>query len=105
MLPECIPPRSWYPWQVRQVIILLLLTGNSLGRTILTNGSRACRQTVQRWWRRFLDCFPAYSFYLRAHFPSLGRKAEFADFWTSCLASMPLSTVMRLFHDEGLPVP
>ncbi len=105
MLPECIPPRSWYLWQVRQVIFLLLLAGNSVGSTVASNGSRACRQTVQRWWRRFQDYDPVYSFHLRAHFPWLGRNAEFADFWTNCLDFIPLSTVMRLLHWEEVPVP
>lgn len=105
MLPECLPARSWYLWQVRQITFLLLLAGNSIGRTISANGSRACRQTVQRWWRRFQDGSPLYSFHLRAHFPRLGRHDGFTDFWTNCLAFMPLSTVMRLLHEENVPVP
>jgi hypothetical protein len=104
-LPECIPPRSWYLWEVRQIIFLLLLAGNSVGRTVALGGSRACRQTVQRWWRRFQECAPVYSFHLRAHFPWLGRHAGFTDFWKSCLNSLSLSTVMRLLHGEGLCVP
>ena len=52
MLPECIPPRSWYLWQVRQVVFLLLLTGNSLNATVASNGSLAGRQTIQRWFLR-----------------------------------------------------
>jgi hypothetical protein len=104
-LPECIPPRSWYLWQTRQVIFLLLLAGNSVGKTVALNGSRACRRTIQRWWRRFQDCSPVYSFHLRAHFPWLGRHAGFNDFWTICLDSIPLSTVMRLIHEEGVLVP
>lgn len=51
VLPECIPPRSWYLWEVRQVIFLLLLAANSLGRTHASNGSRASRKTIKRWWR------------------------------------------------------
>jgi hypothetical protein len=105
VLPECIPPRSWYLWEVRQIIFLLLMANNSVSRTIASNGSRACRQTVQRWWRRFQDCFPDYSFHLRNHFSWLGRYAEFTDFWTKCLASMPLSTAMRLLHDDRCSVP
>jgi hypothetical protein len=35
----------------------------------------------------------------------LGRHTEFTDFWTKCLASMPLSTVMRLIHEAGCSVP
>lgn len=103
VLPECIPPRSWYLWKVRQIVFLLLLAGNSVGRTVAESGVR--RQTVQRWWRRFLDCYSDYSFHLRNHFPWLGRQTEFTAFWTKCLASMPLSTAMRLLHEEGRFVP
>jgi transposase-like protein len=105
VLPECIPPRSWYLWEVRHIVFLLLLAGNSVGRTVAKNGSRACRQTVQRWWRRFLDCFSDYSFHLRNHFPWLGRHAEFTGFWTNCLASIPLSTAMRILNDDSCTVP
>jgi len=105
VLPECIPPRSWYLWKVRQIIFLLLLSGNSVGRTVAANGSRICRQTVQRWWRRFLECFSDYSFSLRNHFPWLGRHTKFTVFWTQYLASMPLSTAMRLLHEAGCSVP
>jgi len=105
MLPECIPPRSWYLWQVRQVVFLLLLKGNSLNATVASNGSLAGRQTIQRWWQRFLDCSPLYCFQLRANLPWLGRHADFADFWRRCFDSTPLSTVMRLLNEEGVPVP
>jgi len=27
VLPECLPPRSWYLWKVRQIILLSLLSG------------------------------------------------------------------------------
>jgi hypothetical protein len=38
---------------VRQVIFLLLLAGNPIGRTLASNGSRASRTTIKRWWLRF----------------------------------------------------
>lgn len=105
MLPECIPPRSWYPWKVRQVIFLLLLAGNSIGRTHALSGSRACRKTIKRWWWRFHDCFPVYSFHLRLRFPCLGRHAGFTDFWNILLGLRPLSSAMCLLHHEGVAVP
>jgi hypothetical protein len=90
---------------VRQIIFLLLLAGNSVGRTVALNGSRVRRQTVRRWWRRFQDCYSDYSFHLQNHFPWLGRHIKFTDFWMKCLASMPLSTAMRLLHEAGCSVP
>ena len=103
VLPECIPPRSWYLWKVRQIVFLLLLAGNSVGRTVAGSGVR--RQTVQRWWRRFLDGFSDYSFNLRNHFLWLGRYTDFTAFWTKFFASMPLSMAMRIIHEAGRSVP
>jgi hypothetical protein len=105
VLPECIPPRSWYLWEVRQVILLLLLVGNSIGRTHASNCSRACRKTIERWWRRFRDCFPTFSSHLRPHFPCLGRHAGFTDFWRSFLGLRTLSQAMCLLHQEKVTVP
>lgn len=105
VLPECIPPRSWYLWEVRQVIFLLLLAGESIGRTIASNGSRASRTTIKRWWQRFNSGFQKFSFQLLHHFPCLGRHSGFTKFWTACLALRPLSSAMRLLHEEGVLVP
>lgn len=105
VLPECIPPRSWYLWEVRQVIFLLLLAGNSIGRTHASNGSRACRKTIKRWWRRLHDCHHIHSFHLRLRFPCLGRHAEFTGFWRTLLGLRPLSQAMYLLHQEEVPVP
>jgi hypothetical protein len=88
---------------VRQIVFLLLLAGNSVGRTVTESGVR--RQTVQRWWRRFLDCFSDYSFHLRNHFLWLGRHTDFTAFWTKFFASMPLSMAMRIIHEAGRSVP
>lgn len=103
VLPECMPPRSWYLWKVRQIVFLLLLAGNSVGRTVTESGVR--RQTVQRWWCRFQDSFLDYAFHLRNHIPWLGRHTEFTNFWAECLATMPLSKAMRLLHEAGCTVP
>lgn len=105
VLPECIPPRSWYLWKVRQVIFLLLLAGESIGRTLASNGSRVSRTTIKRWWSCFNDSFQIFSCHLLTHFPCLGRHAGFIKFWTALLALRPLSSAMRLLHEEGVPVP
>ena len=105
VLPECIPPRSWYLWEVRQVIFLLLLAGNSIGRTLASNGSRASRTTIKRWWLRFNHSFLSFSIHLLPHFPCIGRHAGFSGFWKACLDLRPLSSAMRLLHEEGVSVP
>lgn len=93
------------PWEVRQVIFLLLLAGNSIGRTHALNGSRVCRKTIERWWRRFRDCFPTFSSNLRPYFPCLGRYAGFTAFWQTLLGLRPLSQAMCLLHREKVTVP
>jgi hypothetical protein len=35
----------------------------------------------------------------------LGRHAGFSEFWKTCLALHPLSSAMRLLHEEGVSVP
>jgi len=105
VLPECIPSRSWYPWEVRQIIFLLLLAGNSINRAKAQNGSKACRQTICRWWRQFRECFPLYSFHLLTYFPWLGRYPGFTDFWRSCLDRMALSRCMFILNGEEAHVP
>ena len=105
VLPECIPPRSWYPWEVRQIILLLLLADTSINRTKAKNGSRACRQTICRWWRQFRECFSLYSFHLLTYFPWLGRYPKFTEFWRACLNKMALSRCMFILSKEGVCVP
>lgn len=105
MLPECIPPRSWYPWEVRQAIFLLLLAGNSLRRTDALNGSRVSRKTIKRWWRRLGDRHSILSLNLLPYFPCLGRHAGFTAFWRALLALRPLSSAMTLLHAEMVAVP
>ena len=108
VLPECLPPRSWYLWKVRQIIFLCLLSGTSIRQTI----ARHCEiadsphgTTVKRWWKGFKAGFSLYSFTLRNHLPSLGRQERFGDFWTEVLAKFSLASVMRLLHAEGICVP
>ena len=105
VLPECIPPRSWYLWKVRQVIFLFLLAGESISHTLASNGSRVSRTTIKRWWQSFKNRFQIFSFYLLIHFPCMGRHAGFTKFWTALLAMRPLSSAMRLLNDEGVSVP
>ncbi len=105
MLPECIPPRSWYLWEVRQVIFLLLLAGNSLCSTAASNGSRISRTTIKRWWQRLHDRHCVLSLNLLPRFPCLGRHADFTGFWQALLALRPLSSAMALLHAQEVVVP
>lgn len=105
VLPECIPPRSWFLWKTRQVIFLLLLAGNSLDRTHASNGSPVSRDSIKRWWRHFRSEFSTYSFHLLTFFPCLGRHPELSDFWRTLLGLRSLSSAMLMLHQEGVVVP
>lgn len=108
VLPECLPPRSWYLWKVRQIILTSLLSGNSMRSTIARYGSTADTpdgRTIRRWWKRLKCGFAEQSFHLRNHFPWLGRHADFVDFWNTLLSQQPLASVMRLLHLESVLVP
>lgn len=110
VLPECIPPRSWYLWKVRQAILLHLLAGNSIRsagtcKTENSNPARPVINTIKRWWNRFKDNFVPYSSSFRAMFPCMGRHPGFTEFWKALLILRPLSSAMRLLHEEGVSVP
>ena len=110
VLPECIPPRSWYLSRVRQAILLHLLAGNSIRSAVTcktenSNPTKPACNTIKRWWNRFKDSFALYSSSLCAMFPCLGRYAGFKEFWKVLFALRPLSSAMRLLHDEGIYIP
>ena len=107
VLPECLPPRSWYLWKVRQIIFLSLIVGTSMRRTVAQYGSNSDaphETTIKRWWKRFQANFVEYSFHLRNHFSWLGRQS-FTAFWITLLQRHSLSSVMCLLACEGVTVP
>lgn len=110
VLPECIPPRSWYLWRVRQAILLHLLAGNSIRSAVTceaenSNPVKPTCNTIKRWWNSFKGNFEQYSSVLRAMFPCLGRHTGFTEFWKALFALRPLSSAMRLLHWEGVSIP
>ena len=103
VLPEFIPPNRWYPWDVQQAALLLLLVGESC--RAVENKITPSRHTIRRWFNRFREQFSFHKDTLCNHFAELGRAANFTEFWLSCLNAMPLSKAMRLCHASGVPVP
>jgi transposase-like protein len=103
VLPECIPPRRWYLWEVQQVALLLILSGKSFyaaAKEIIPS-----RYTIARWTTRFKEQLHLHKDVLCNHFVELGRVVGFTDFWQACLKQIPLSSAMRLCHVAGVPVP
>ena len=103
VLPECIPPRRWYPWEVQQAILLLFLLGHSAYE--IAKESIPSYKTITRWFQRFQDQFRLHRDTLCSHFGALARTSSFADFWIVCFKQMTLGAAMRLCHVAGVPVP
>jgi transposase-like protein len=103
VLPECIPPHRWYLWEVQQLALLLWLTGKSF--YAVAKKTVPSRQTIKRWADRLQEQFHLHKDALCNLFVDLGRTPGFADFWSTCLNKIPLSSAMRLCHVSGVIIP
>ncbi len=103
VLPECIPPKRWYLWNIQQIAIALVLAGKSLAA--IAKEITPSRYTVNRWLIRFKERLRFHKDVLCQHFINLGRTNNFADFWSSCLKKILLSQAMRLCHVAGVNIP
>lgn len=103
VLPECIPPRRWYLWDVQQATLLLVLNGHS-ARSIAAE-LLPSRHTVKRWYQHLYARFATHSSHLRSRYSELGYHSTFESFWQICLTQYQLSKVMRYLNNIGLPVP
>ena len=105
VLPEYIPPKRWYHWVIQEVVLRLLLSGNTYNDVLNSLCSlNVNRQgfvepsvsTLHRWWSRFKSDYSNNRFCLCNNFPSLGTTNELSTFWLSCLEKMRLSSAMAL---------
>jgi len=102
-LPECIPPRRWYLWQLQETLILLLLQGQSfkaVSRLFLP-----ARSTLRRWWNRLKCQFHVHRDALLGRWSEFGKFSEFCPFWLVCLDKAPLSEAMLIISQYGQTVP
>lgn len=102
-LPECLPPRRWYLWEVQQTALMRTLKGKSFNAVarVLTPS----RDTIRCWIARFREQFHVHKDVLCSHFMVLGQAIDFADFWHACLGNLSLAQAMRLCHVAGVPIP
>ena len=103
VLPECIPPRRWYLWDMQAMVLLLCLAGTSasaVAKEVLPS-----RQTVRRWFKHFQAQYRLHRDVLCGHFVELGRFSGLSGFWQAALKTVPLSTAMRLCHVAGVAIP
>ncbi len=103
VLPECIPPRRWYPWEVQQSIFLLFLLGHSAYE--IAKESKPSYSTITRWFHRFKEQFRLHRDTLCGLFGELTRTSCLASFWTSCFELITLGSAMRLCHVSGVAIP
>lgn len=103
VLPECIPPRRWYLWDIQQAALFLCLGGKSIcatARELLPS-----RQTISRWMIRFKEHFLFHKDVLSSHFIQLGRACTMVDYWQIAFEKITLAQAMRLCHVAGVIIP
>ncbi len=103
VLPECIPPRRWYLWDIQQAVLQLLLAGHPLPSTKPARHPGIA--TIRHWWNWFQESFLCHADALRSRFPEFGRLVGFYEFWKTCLTKMSLSEAMYWLHKSGLSIP
>jgi len=103
VLPECIPPRRWYMWDIQQAVLLLCLSGKSL--YAVAKEVAPSRPTIARWLARFKEQFRLHKDTLCNHVVELGRTIDFSDFWSTCFKQLSLGAAMRLCHVSGVHIP
>jgi Domain of unknown function (DUF6431) len=102
-LPECVPPRRWYLWQVQQAALVLMLSASSL--LAASTQLVPSRKTLRRWRLQLKARFEEHAFCLRGRSPELGRATGFASFWQACLERIPLSRAMIWVQQHGVVMP
>lgn len=103
VLPECIPPRRWYPWCIQQACLLLILGNKSLRQ--VEKQTLPSRWTIGRWINRLKEQFGLYSFHLKSCFSELGYCNLFERFWKNCLDKISLAKAMLILNNMGVAIP
>lgn len=101
-LPACIAPRRWFDWFMQQLVLLMLLSGNSV--RLCSHCSGRARSTVRRW-RDWLGVRgDTFTFWLRSRFPELGRHPDHDSFWQHVMHTMTLMQAMA-WCERSMDVP
>lgn len=102
-LPECIPPRRWYPWINQQWCLWFLLIGYSINQvdSILP----MARSTIVRWKNWLDDSFNLSHRRLKNNFPDFGYFENKTTFWTKWLEKYSLSHAMITLNNQQVIVP
>lgn len=104
ILPECIPPRRWYPWCIQQAVLLACLLGKSFNE--ISKTQIPGRSTCKRWYTWLQTRWLDFADVLRSMYGEwLGRYPEFESFWLACFKKIALSKVMWYCQQRGVIVP
>jgi transposase-like protein len=103
VLPECIPPRRWYLWDVQQAALLSILLGKRF--RALSQSIEPAKSTLRRWRKRFEECFQVQRDALCAECNALSRFLDFNEFWIACLDRFSLSKAMLICHEARVSIP
>ena len=105
-LPECLPPRRWYPWETQEQVLKLAIAGNSINTT--NKQVKPCRDTINRWLSRFetLRCDYKEHWLSWYNESKLGYVVNtFVEFWQTLLQKNSLAKSMCYLHDRGVAIP
>jgi len=107
VLPECIPPRRWYLWEVQQAVIQDWLAGHRW--YVISQKLKVARSTCRRWIQHLQDNFLPHADTLKNVAGSLGEHLvhcfEVKSFWQRCFTQVGLSRAMLLCHQAGVDIP
>jgi len=102
-LPECLPPRRWYQWNVQQIVYEYYLKGYSV--YVIDMLVMPSIQTIYRWINAFENQLSTYQFHLKTKISSLGYADGIKLFWKTCWDKKPLSHWMLVLNNEGVKIP
>lgn len=104
LLPEWLPPRRWYIWQVQEYALLAFLICTSI--RMISKQLKVARSTLRRWFGRLKDRFADHADQLKQLLPNmLGRTSGFFGFWSTCLSQCSLAQAMGYLHNAGIETP
>lgn len=98
-LPECIPPKRWYMWDIQQSVLFKIISGESMHA--VSRSEQPSLSTCKRWMERFKNHFLKQRDALSARVNELARLVDFEGFWKNCLNQMSLGRAMLLCNQAG----
>jgi len=103
-LPECLPPRRWYPWDMQEHVLKAAVAGDS--KNAISKCLTLSRRTIGRWLSRFTEQWQKLQHHFKARWPDLGYVAgTFAGFWQALLQHSSLASAMHYLHTCGAYIP